>query len=147
MKECMWWHYSIHGLFSVMQKQNHNEPMLSRRTLGQTVLDVLKKLTIYLIEYAAIGTDGCSVMTSDICRAVKEIQTEAINASWCPCFTKIISVQNVRNVTGIMKETTYFFTTSAKETMFWKVWEDMLLGCERLDGLRAYCCSVFISLN
>jgi hypothetical protein len=59
-----------------------------------------------------IGTDRCSVMTSEKVGAVKEIQKEASNAFRCPCFNHALnltisvssSVVSIRNFIGVIKE-------------------------------------------
>jgi hypothetical protein len=71
---------------------------------------------------AGIGTDRCSVMTSEKVEAVKEIQKEASNAFRCPCFNHALnltisvlsSVVSIRNSIGVIKEPIAFLTSSAK---------------------------------
>jgi hypothetical protein len=69
-----------------------------------------------------IGTDLCSVMTSEKVGAVKETQKEASNAFRRPCFNHALnlpisassSVVSIRNSNGVIKETIAFLTSSAK---------------------------------
>lgn len=104
------------------KSDNQGEPILTGSALGQLVLDTLKQLNLDLKHCVGIGTDGCSVMVSEVCGAVAEMQKEAKNAVRCPCYShalnlslsKSSSLQCVRNATGIMKETVSFFTASAK---------------------------------
>lgn len=103
---------------------NLNEPILSGSALGQLVLDTLKKLNLDLNHCVGIGTDRCSVMTSEVCGAVVEVQKEATNAVRCLCYNHALNLslskssllQSVRNATGIMKETVSFFTALAKRS-------------------------------
>jgi len=98
------------------------EIKLSGKNLGQVVLRALKRLNIPLEKCAGIGTDGCSVMLSEVVGAVSEIQKEAINAVRTPCFNHKLNlsiaqsnkVVCIRNAVGTMKECIRFFDASSK---------------------------------
>jgi hypothetical protein len=70
-----------------------------------------------------IGTDRCSVMTSEKVKAVKETQKKASNAFRCPCFNHVLnitisvssSVVSIQNSIGAIKETIALLTSSAKQ--------------------------------
>jgi hypothetical protein len=96
--------------------------------LGQIVLNQLRKMGLNLNKCVGIGTDGCSVMTSEICGAVAEIIKSSPNARRCPCYnhslnisiSKSSKVQSIRNLVGIIKEVVRFFSMSAKRTVILK---------------------------
>jgi len=50
------------------------EPKLSGEILGDTVVSILKEMSIELNDCVGIGTDGCSNMTSTIHGAVQQIK-------------------------------------------------------------------------
>ncbi|KAL7307649.1 hypothetical protein TKK_0000333 [Trichogramma kaykai] len=92
--------------------------------LGQIVLKKLKDMGMNLNHCVGITTDGCSVMTSDSCGAVKTVMAETKNASYCPCYNHKLnlsisqssSVQAIRNVVGTLKDVIAFFKASAKRS-------------------------------
>uniref|UniRef100_A0ABD2VTK8 DUF4371 domain-containing protein n=1 Tax=Trichogramma kaykai TaxID=54128 RepID=A0ABD2VTK8_9HYME len=92
--------------------------------LGQIVLKKLKDMGMNLNHCVGITTDGCSVMTSDSCGAVKTVMAETKNASYCPCYnhklnlsiSQLSSVQAIRNVVGTLKDVIAFFKASAKRS-------------------------------
>ncbi|KAK3909080.1 52 kDa repressor of the inhibitor of the protein kinase [Frankliniella fusca] len=100
------------------------EIRMTGKNIGQIVLRVLKTLGLSLDKCVGIGTDGCSVMTSEVRGAVLEIQKEAKNALQTPCFNHklnlSISQSNkivyIRNSVGTMKECVKFFDASAKRS-------------------------------
>jgi hypothetical protein len=75
-----------------------------------------------------IGTDGCSLMTSEMCGAVVEIIKSSPNACRCPCYNQSLNIsisksskiQSIRNLVGIVKEVVGFFSVSAKRTVILK---------------------------
>lgn len=98
------------------------EPKVTGKILGKLVLNKLKEYGLNLNYCIGVGTDGCSLMTSEQVGAVNEIKKEAANAFRCPCFNhalnlsiaKSSNVSSIRNSIGTMKETTAFFNASAK---------------------------------
>lgn len=49
------------------------EISITGKMLGQIVLNQLREMGLNLNKCVGIGTDGCSVMTSEVCGAVAEI--------------------------------------------------------------------------
>lgn len=100
------------------------EPKLTGKIIGQSVLKITHELNLSHENCVAISTDGCSVMMSATCGAVKEVQSKMKNAVLCPCsnhalnlsLTKCAKVQAVRNMFGTMKEVVSFFNTSSKRS-------------------------------
>lgn len=105
-----------------------SEPVLSGRVLGEQVVKALKALGLDLEKCVGIGTDGCSVMVSQVCGAVSKIKHSAPNAVHCPCFNHALNlslsqssrVQSIRNAVGVMKEVISFFTASPKRNVVLK---------------------------
>lgn len=99
------------------------EVVLSGKTLGKIVVKILNELSLNIEKCVGIGTDGCSVMTSESKGAVQEIQKQARHAVRSPCFnhnlnlslSKSSRIQAVRNATGTIQETVSFFTSSSKQ--------------------------------
>jgi hypothetical protein len=60
------------------------EPKVTGELLGKLVMKKLKEFGLNVNWCLGIGTDGCSVMTSEKVGVVKEIQKEATNAFRCP---------------------------------------------------------------
>ncbi|XP_025405608.1 52 kDa repressor of the inhibitor of the protein kinase-like, partial [Sipha flava] len=108
--------------------KNVEEISITGKMLGQIVLNQLRKMGLNLNKCVGIGTDGCSVMTSEICGAVAEIIKSSPNARRCPCYnhslnisiSKSSKVQSIRNLVGIIKEVVRFFSMSAKRTVILK---------------------------
>lgn len=104
------------------------EISITGKMLGQIVLNQLREMGLNLNKCVGIGTDGCSVMTSEVCGAVAEIIKSSPNARRCPCYnhslnisiSKSSKVQSVRNLVGIIKEVIGFFSVSAKRTVVLK---------------------------
>lgn len=73
---------------------------------------ILREMSLDLESCVGIGTDGCSVMTSQLRGAVQRIQKFCINAVHSPCLnhalnlsiSKSSDVLHVRNTMGIIKE-------------------------------------------
>ena len=105
------------------------EPTLTGTKLGKIVLSLLRSLSLDPKGCVGIATDGCSVMTSELCGAIQEIQKVAVHAVRCPCFnhslnlsiSKTSTVQSVRNTTGTMREVIAFFTASPKRNAVLKL--------------------------
>jgi hypothetical protein len=106
----------------------NTEPKLSVEVFGKTVLKIMKKLGLVLKNCVGISTDGCSVMSSKICGAVRTIQNEIPGAIWCPCFNhslnlsiaKSCQIQSIRNAFGQIKEIVNFFNSSSKRNFVLK---------------------------
>ena len=129
------------------------EPTIKGETLGNVVLDFLRSLGLDLENCVGIGTDGCAMMVSEHCGAVKEVQKVAKNALRCPCFnhalnlsmSKTSSIQSVRNSIGVIKEIVAFFGASAKRNyVLTRVMKAQLTGMcetrwiERHDSLMQF---------
>lgn len=71
-------------------------------------LFIMRELGLDLNLYIGVRTDNCSVMTSDMVGAVKEVTNQTKYAC---------SVVSVRNAIGIMKSTISFFNMSAKKIL------------------------------
>ena len=54
--------------------------------VGSLVIQEMKNMNLNFENCVGIGTDGCSVMLSDECGAVKEVQKVAKNALKTPCY-------------------------------------------------------------
>lgn len=99
------------------------EPKLSGEILGDTVVSILKEMSIELNDCVGIGTDGCTVMTSTIHGAVQQIKKSANNAIHSPCsnhslnlsISKSSNVQSVRNSMGIIQDIISFLINHQKE--------------------------------
>lgn len=104
------------------------EISITGKLLGQIVLNQLRRMGLNLNKCVGIGTDGCSVMTSEVCGAVTEIIKSSPNARRCTCYnhslnisiSKSSKVQSIRNLVGIIKEVVGFFSVSAKRTVVLK---------------------------
>jgi len=108
--------------------------------LGETVISLLKNYGLDLQYCVGVGTDGCSVMVSEVRGAVKKIQSYANNAIHSPCsnhglnlsISKSSTVQSIRNSVGLMKEILQFFNCSSKRNFVLKT---ILNGQPRLISL------------
>ncbi|CAI6345100.1 unnamed protein product [Macrosiphum euphorbiae] len=110
--------YTNHNELDVIEPcTNINlEPKLTGEILGNTVVSVLKDMSLHLDDCIGIATDGCAVMTSVIRGAVQHIQKSCVNAVHSPCsnhalnlsISKSSNVQLVRNSMGIIKEVLSF---------------------------------------
>jgi predicted RNA-binding protein YlxR (DUF448 family) len=107
---------------------NIPEPKLNGQVLGKLVVEIMQRVGLSLDKCVGIGTDGCSVMASQICGAVKTIQSFVPQALRSPCFNhalnlslgKSSSVQSIRNAVGTVKEVVSFFNASAKRNFIFK---------------------------
>jgi len=105
-----------------------NEPKLTGEKLGDIVISILKSMSLDLENCVGIGTDGCSVMISQLRDAVQQVQKHCINAVHSPCsnhalnlsISKSSDVQLVRNTMGIIKEIILFFKLSSKRNFLLK---------------------------
>lgn len=94
--------------------------IFSGNVLGNIVVSELKEMSLNLKNCIGIGTDGCSVMTSVLRGAVREVQKSCPNSIYSPCtnhalnlsISKSSKVQIVRNTVGILQETISFFHLS-----------------------------------
>lgn len=104
------------------------EQRLTGEALGQIVLKLLQELSLDPNDCVGIGTDSCSVMSSESIGAVTEIQKVAKNAVRCPCMNHClnnslsasIKVSCIRNAVGVMKSVISFFNMSAKRNRMLK---------------------------
>ncbi|XP_050066551.1 uncharacterized protein LOC126555707 [Aphis gossypii] len=98
------------------------EPKLNGKILGETVLKLMNNFNLDLNNCVGIATDGCSVMASKVCGAVKTILEKIPSAVKCPCFnhglnlaiSKGYQIQSIRNSFGQIKEIISFFHGSSK---------------------------------
>lgn len=129
------------------------ERKLSGKALGRMVLNIMNELSLNLDLCVGIGTDNCTVMSSELVGAVKEVIEEAKNARRVPCYNHALnnslaksnSVANVRNTVGTMKSVISFFNTSAKKNIVMKNMIDGQLKSlcetrwvERHDGILQF---------
>jgi len=107
----------------------NTEPKLSGEGLGKTVLKIMKRLGLLVLKNCVgVSTDGCSVMSSKICGAVRTIQNEISGAIWYPCFNHSLNlsiakgcqIQSIRNAFGQIKEIVNFFNSSSKRNFVLK---------------------------
>lgn len=125
---------------SIKEKDINFEPKLNGDILGETVISLLKSYGLDLQYCVGVGTDGCSVMVSEVRVAVKKIQSYANNAIHSPCsnhglnlsISKSSTVQSIRNSVGLMKEILQFFNCSSKRNFVLKT---ILNGQPRLISL------------
>jgi hypothetical protein len=121
-------HQALSESYGEISDHTDAEPSITGQALGNIVINAVKSMNLDLLNCVGIGTDGCSVMTSQVRGAVSVIQSGATNAVRCPCFNhalnlslgKSASVQSVRNAVGIVKEVVSFFTASAKRNFVLK---------------------------
>lgn len=98
------------------------EPKITGKILGQSVLFQLKQMNLDTKYCIGVGCDGCSVNISESRGAVSEIQTEAIYSILCSCknhalnlaISRSSKVQSVRNAFGVINEVVSFFKASSK---------------------------------
>ncbi|XP_025190424.1 52 kDa repressor of the inhibitor of the protein kinase-like [Melanaphis sacchari] len=125
---------------NINEKDINFEPKLNGDTLGEIVISLLKNYGLDLQYCVGVGTDGCSVMVSEVRGAVKKIQSHAKNAVHSPCsnhslnlsISKSSTVQSIRNSVGLMKEILQFFNCSSKRNFVLKT---ILNGQQRLLSL------------
>ena len=125
---------------NINEKDINFEPKLNGDTLGEIVISLLKNYGLDLQYCVGVGTDGCSVMVSEVRGAVKKIQSYAKNAVHSPCsnhslnlsISKSSTVQSIRNSVGLMKEILQFFNCSSKRNFVLKT---ILNGQQRLLSL------------
>ena len=67
------------------KEQKCSEPSLTGMSLGNIIKDRLNKLGLNILDCVGVSTDGRPVMVSDDVGAVKEIQDDAINATYSSC--------------------------------------------------------------
>lgn len=104
------------------------EQRLTGIVLGKIVLKMLLELSLDITYCVGIGTDSCSIMSSEIVGAVTEMKKSALHACRCPCYnhalnnslSKSSNVVCIRNTIGIMKSVISFFNMSAKRNMVLK---------------------------
>jgi len=104
------------------------ELKLTGRAIGHIVLDILEKLGLDSKLCVGVGTDGCSVMTSNDIGAVTTILETCPMAVRCPCFNHALNISlsqsskvvSIRNTVSILKEIIAFFNSSAKRQVVLK---------------------------
>ncbi|XP_050541762.1 zinc finger MYM-type protein 1-like isoform X2 [Daktulosphaira vitifoliae] len=104
------------------------EISITGKVLGKIIIKQLNSFGLDLNNLVGIGTDGCSVMLSELCGAVSEIIKVAPNAHRCPCYNHSLNnsisqssrVKSIRNLIGVIKEVVSFFSASAKRTFVLK---------------------------
>ena len=100
----------------------NSELRLTGEAIGKTVIAMMKKHNLDTDKCVGIGTDGCSVMTSEARGAAAEVAKTALHAVHCICanhslnlcLSKTSSIQAVRNAMGITQQICRFFNASAK---------------------------------
>ncbi|XP_026819534.1 52 kDa repressor of the inhibitor of the protein kinase-like [Rhopalosiphum maidis] len=70
---------------NVYEELQVNESKLTGEKLGDIVISILKSMSLDLENCVGIGTDGCSVMISQLRGAVQQVQKHCINAVHSPC--------------------------------------------------------------
>ena len=106
-------------------KPANEETALSGKRLGSLVISKMKHHQLDFQWCVGIGTDGCSVMTSEAIGAVTTIKEVARHAQRCHCFNhelnlslqKCSTVREARNTLGVIQEIVSFFTQSAKRNL------------------------------
>lgn len=104
------------------------KPKITGEIIGKSVINILENLSLPLDKCIGITTDGCSVMQSEKCGAVKVLQEQMKFAIKCFCFSHALNLsimkgckqQFIRNAFGIMKEVIHFFNSSAKKNFILK---------------------------
>uniref|UniRef100_A0A8C5QST3 Repressor of the inhibitor of the protein kinase n=1 Tax=Leptobrachium leishanense TaxID=445787 RepID=A0A8C5QST3_9ANUR len=92
------------------------------------VIQLIKDLYLDITDCVGIGTDSCSVMSSEVAGAVSEILHAAPNNCRCPCYnhslnnsiSKSSQVAAVRNAVAVVKSTISFFNQSGKRNFILK---------------------------
>ncbi|KAK3929211.1 52 kDa repressor of the inhibitor of the protein kinase [Frankliniella fusca] len=100
-----------------------SEQVLTGIKLGWITVELLKKHGLDLDHCVGIGTDGCSVNTSDLRGAVQEIQKTCKNAVKTPCFnhslnlsvSKSSEVSAVQKALTVIRDVGSFFRSSSKK--------------------------------
>ncbi|CAG9814672.1 unnamed protein product [Phaedon cochleariae] len=116
------------------------EYKLTGKNLADIVSKSLADLGLNLEYCIGIGTDGCSVMTSEKKGAVSEFQKIASNANRVSCYNHALNnaisqsskIQSIRNTVGVVKEVISFFNQSAKRNSVLKsvVGKQLMSLCE-----------------
>ena len=100
----------------------NEELVLSGQNLGTLVLERMAHFGLDPQSCVGVGTDGCSVMTSEAKGAIKKIQEKAVYAERCHCYNhdlnlslgKASKIPEVRNTMHTIQEVVSFFTASPK---------------------------------
>ncbi|KAK6991092.1 52 kDa repressor of the inhibitor of the protein kinase [Biomphalaria glabrata] len=108
--------------YAYSQSTVDTEPKLTGKVLAETVLQLMKDLSLDIRFCIGCGTDRCSVMSSQSCGAAAEISKQATSCTHCICanhclnlsLSKTSDVQAVRNAMGTIKQVASFFRASAK---------------------------------
>jgi len=88
------------------------EPKVKGDTIASSVLRMLDSLDLCVNKCVGIGTDGCSILTSQRCGEVTELLRKAVNAIHCPCFNHALNLslsncsdaKAIRNCSGVTAE-------------------------------------------
>jgi len=105
--------------------EEKKEISITGEVLGKIIIKQINSIGLDLEKCVGVGTDGCSVMVSELRGAVSEIIKAAPNARRCPCYNHSLNnsisqssrVKSIRNLIGVIKETVSFFSASAKRTV------------------------------
>lgn len=108
--------------------QHKDDTRLTGVALAHIVIDLCKKFGLDLKNCVGIGTDSCSVMSSEVKGAVTELMKLATHAKKCPCNNHILNnslaksskVTSCRNASATMKKLVAFANASAKRNRVFK---------------------------
>jgi hypothetical protein len=93
------------------REEEKDEPVITSRILGQTLISSVKPLGLFSTDCTGMGCDG-SINMSTVWGAAFEIQNEAKNATVCLCYnhahnfwiSKASAVRSVNSAMGIIHE-------------------------------------------
>lgn len=135
------------------ESEEKKEISITGEVLGKIIIKQINSIGLDLEKCVGVGTDGCSVMVSELRGAVSEIIKVAPNARRCPCYNHSLNnsisqssrVKSIRNLIGVIKETVSFFSASAKRTVVLKKYVGhQLIGLcetrwiERHEGVMSF---------
>lgn len=73
-------------------RDSTDEPILTNRAIGETVLTMMKKNGLDTTQCVGVGTDGCTAILSELRGATTKIQQEASLATRSPCFNQVLNL-------------------------------------------------------
>ncbi|XP_046411069.1 uncharacterized protein LOC124175156 [Neodiprion fabricii] len=126
--------------YVIIRPEDASEELrLTGIALAHIVEDLCKRFNVDLTKCVGIGTDSCSVMTSETKGAIQELINIAIHAKRCPCGNHILNnslamsskVVLCRNTSATMKKIVAFANVSVKRH---KVFQEAL-GGTALQGI------------
>ncbi|KAF0725870.1 52 kDa repressor of the inhibitor of the protein kinase-like [Aphis craccivora] len=94
------------------------ELKLTGRAIGHIVLDILEKLGLGSKLCVGIGTDGCSVMTSNDIGAVTTVLETCSMAVRCPCFNHALNISLFQSSKVVSIRNTFCQATSCFKKYF-----------------------------